>query len=80
VNDPKEAASAVTMPAAAKKTNLASLKKISSGKFQPQLFIKELNTQRALGSCDTAEEAAEKLAEANQRTSSSARRLYLQHQ
>ena len=62
------------MPAAAEKTNLASLKrpgdkgtikKTSSGKFQPQLFIKELNTQRALGSCDTAEEAAEKLAEAN---------------
>lgn len=68
VNDTK------TMPAAAEKTNLASLKrpgdkgtikKTSSGKFQPQLFIKELNTQRALGSCDTAEEAAEKLAEAN---------------
>ena len=62
------------MSAAAEKTNLASLKrpgdkgtikKTSSGKFQPQLFIKELNTQRALGSCDTAEEAAEMLAEAN---------------
>ena len=62
------------MPAAAEKTNLASLKrpgdkgtikKTSSGKFQPQLFIKELNTQRALGSCDTVEEAAEMLAEAN---------------
>ena len=68
VNDTK------TMHAAAEKTNLASLKrpgdkgtikKTSSGKFQPQLFIKELNTQRALGSCDTAEEAAEMLAEAN---------------
>ena len=68
VNDTK------TMSAAAEKTNLASLKrpgdkgtikKTSSGKFQPQLFIKELNTQRALGSCDTAEEAAEMLAEAN---------------
>ena len=68
VNDTK------TMPAAAEKTNLASLKRLgdkgtvkktSSGKFQPQLFIKELNTQRALGSCDTAEEAAEMLAEAN---------------
>jgi hypothetical protein len=43
-----------------------SIKKTSSGKFQPQLFIKELNTQRALGSCDTAEEAAEMLAEANE--------------
>ena len=68
VNDTK------TMLAAAEKTNLASLKrpgdkgtikKTSSGKFQPQLFIKELNTQRALGSCDTVEEAAEMLAEAN---------------
>jgi len=78
VNDLKTARRAVnktkTMSAAAEKTNLASLKrpgdkgtikKTSSGKFQPQLFIKELNTQRALGSCDTAEEAAEMLAEAN---------------
>ena len=78
MNDLKTARRAVnktkTMSAAAEKTNLASLKrpgdkgtikKTSSGKFQPQLFIKELNTQRALGSCDTAEEAAEKLAEAN---------------
>jgi len=78
VNDLKTARWAVndtkTMHAAAEKTNLASLKrpgdkgtikKTSSGKFQPQLFIKELNTQRALGSCDTAEEAAEMLAEAN---------------
>ena len=78
MNDLKTARRAVnktkTMPAAAEKTNLASLKrpgdkgtikKTSSGKFQPQLFIKELNTQRALGSCDTAEEAAEMLAEAN---------------
>ena len=78
MNDLKTARRAVnktkTMSAAAEKTNLASLKrpgdkgtikKTSSGKFQPQLFIKELNTQRELGSCDTAEEAAEKLAEAN---------------
>ena len=78
MNDLKTARWAVnktkTMSAAAEKTNLASLKrpgdkgtikKTSSGKFQPQLFIKELNTQRALGSCDTAEEAAEMLAEAN---------------
>ena len=78
MNDLKTARRAVnktkTMSAAAEKTNLASLKrpgdkgtikKTSSGKFQPQLFIKELNTQRALGSCDTAEEAAEMLAEAN---------------
>ena len=68
VNDTK------TMPAAAEKTNLASLKrpgdkgtikKTSSGKFQPQLFINELNTQRALGSYETAEEAAAVLAAAN---------------
>ena len=78
MNDLKTARWAVNdtkpMSAAAEKTNLASLKrpgdkgtikKTSSGKFQPQLFIKELNTQRALGSCDMAEEAAEKLAEAN---------------
>jgi hypothetical protein len=62
------------MAATGRKSSLAALmrqgdkgtiKRTTSGKFQPQLFIKELNTQRALGSCDTAEEAAEKLAEAN---------------
>jgi hypothetical protein len=37
----------------------------TSGKFQPQLFIKELNTQRALGSYETVEEAAAVLATAN---------------
>ena len=67
MNDPKG------MAAAAHKTTLASLKRpgdkgtikrTASGKFQPQLFIKELNTQRALGSCDTAEEAARAVAAA----------------
>ena len=42
-----------------------SIKKTSSGKFQPQLFVTELNTQRALGSYETAEEAAAVLATAN---------------
>ena len=42
-----------------------SIKKTTSGKFQPQLFIKELNTQRALGSYETVEEAAAVLATAN---------------
>ena len=62
------------MAATTEKTNLASFKrpgdkgsiKVSkSGKYQPQLFVKELNKQRALGSFETAEEAAEVLAEAN---------------
>ena len=62
------------MPAGAEKTKPASLKrpgdkgtikKTSSGKFQPQLFINELNKQRALGSYETAEEAAAVLATAN---------------
>ena len=67
VNDTKGMAGAAqkTKPASLKRPgDKGTIKKTSSGKFQPQLFIKELNTQRALvGSCDTAEEAAEKLAE-----------------
>ena len=77
VNDTKGMAGAAqkTKPASLKRPgDKGTIKKTSSGKFQPQLFIKELNTQRALGSCDTVEEAAEMLAEAT--TSSSGRRLY----
>ena len=62
------------MAAAGRKSDLAALKRpgdkgtikrTTSGKFQPQIYVKELGRQRDLGSCDTAEEAAEKLAEAN---------------
>ena len=62
------------MAAAGRKSDLAALKRpgdkgtikrTTSGKFQPQIYVKELGRQRDLGSCGTVEEAAEKLAEAN---------------
>ena len=68
VNDTKGMAGAAqkTKPASLKRPgDKGTIKKTSSGKFQPQLFINELNTQRALGSYETAEEAAAVLAAAN---------------
>ena len=41
------------------------IKKTKSGEFQPQIYDKELDKQRALGSFETAKEAAAKLAAAN---------------
>ena len=81
MNDLKESerseGSAVTMPAAAEKTNLASLKRpgdkgtikkrpaaaSSSRSSSSRSSTRSGRSCGQLGSCDTAEEAAEKLAE-----------------
>ena len=64
------------MAATTKKKDLAALKRVGdkgtitktkSGKYQPQVVVKELGRQWALGSCKTAEEAVEKLAAANEK-------------
>ena len=46
------------------RSGFKGVKVTTSGKFQPQIFLKETGGQRALGTFDSAEEAARELARA----------------
>lgn len=48
------------------KSGFLGVKITTSGKYQPQIFVKELGKQRQLGSYETAEEAAQVLARAKE--------------